>query len=80
MDMLEEMKDLEDFNALGPEIQVSDVECIKVLRLRPGDILVVDPNRVYRLPELRRVMLGFRVPVILADPEGFGVIRFDDGS
>lgn len=64
-------------------IQVESVDGIKVLILRPGDILVVDPSQVYRMDGLRRASLGFPVPIVLARPEGFEVIRFqpdDDGS
>ena len=64
-------------------ISVEDREGVKVLTLRPGDILVVDPNMVYRMSGLRQAFLSFPVPIVLARPEGFEVIRFeayDDGS
>ena len=54
------------------EIKVSDVDCIKILRLQPGDVLVVDPTKVYRMAALQA---AFRVPIVLADPEAFMVVR-----
>ena len=64
-------------------INVEDREGVKVLTLKPGDILVVGPRMVYGISRLRQVFLSFPVPIVLARPEGFEVIRFetyDDGS
>lgn len=48
---------------------------IKVLRLQPGDILVVDPSKIPDIRQLLEIKTKLSVPIIFAHENCFTIIR-----